>query len=60
MAESKKTMKVSAPVVVARTNSGRAVHLYRGDVITDDIAKESVENLQDLGFLSSDDDVLPA
>jgi hypothetical protein len=61
VAESKsKTLKVSAPLVVVQTKAGRAVHLYRGDVITDDVTKESVENLKDLGFLAEDDDVLPA
>jgi hypothetical protein len=54
-ASTKKTLVVSAPLVAATTASG-VRHLYRGDVIGDDVTKESVEHLKSLGFVAEADD----
>lgn len=60
-AESKKSpLKVSAVMATVKVSNDRIVHLYRGDVVPEDATKESVDNLKDLGFVTSDDDVLPA
>ena len=59
MAESKKQLRVSAPLVMARTKNDRVVHLYKGDIVPEEITKESVDNLKDLGFVTTDD-VQPA
>ena len=59
MAESKKkTLKVSAVMVTAKTNNDRILYLYRGDVVGEDITPESVEHLKSLGF-ATEDDVAP-
>ena len=56
MAESKKkTLKVSAVMVTALTKNDRIVYLYRGDVVGEDIASESVDHLKSLGFVTEDD-----
>ena len=60
-AESKKeTLKVSSVMATVRVSNDRIVHLYRGDVVPEDATKESVDNLRDLGFVTTDDDVFPA
>lgn len=43
---------VSAPLVAVATNSGGVRQLYRGDVVGDDVTKESVDHLKDLGFVA--------
>lgn len=45
-------LRVTAPLVVARTKAGVDRQMYRGDVVGDDVAKESVDHLRDLGFVS--------
>lgn len=68
MAEQKKSesseksgqLKVSAVMATVKVSNDRIVHLYRGDVVPEDATKESVDNLKDLGFVTTDDDVLPA
>lgn len=57
MAEARRksgALHVQAPMVVVRTENDRIVHLYRGDVLPDGIAEESVEHLKSLGFLTED------
>jgi hypothetical protein len=47
---------VSAPLVTVRTKAGADRQLYRGDVVGDDVTKESVDHLRDLGFVSDESD----
>lgn len=54
-AAKKKTLKVSAVMVTAKTKNDRIVYLYRGDVVGDEITAESVEHLKSLGFVTEDD-----
>ena len=56
MAEAKKkTLKVSTVMITALTKNDRIVYLYRGDVVGEDIAADSVEHLKSLGFITEDD-----
>lgn len=48
----KKGLVVSAPLVVVRAQSGADVQMRHGDVLGDDVTKESVDHLRDLGFVS--------
>lgn len=43
---------VSAPLVSVRTKGGADRHHYFGDILGDDVTKESVDHLKDLGFVS--------
>lgn len=43
---------VKAPLVAVSTESGAVRHLYHGDVVGDDVTKESVDHLRDLGFVT--------
>lgn len=45
---------VSAPIVVVKTKGNRVVHLYKGDLVLDDVSEESLKNLQDLGYVSDE------
>lgn len=45
---------VSAPLVSVTTQGGTVKHLYRGDVVTDEVSEESLENLRSLGFVSDE------
>ncbi len=47
---------VSAPMVMATTESGFTRHFYRGDVLPDDVSKESVEHLKRRGALADSKD----
>ena len=47
-----KQLTVSAPLVAVSTKGGAVRHLYRGDVVGDDVTKESLDHLKDLGFIS--------
>lgn len=47
--------RVNAPLVVANTENGRVIYLYRGDVVPDEVTEESQKNLRDLGFVTDDD-----
>ena len=58
--QKKSVLKISAVMATVRDENDRIVHLYRGDVVPDGATKESVDNLKDLGFVTTDDDVLPA
>ena len=49
-----KELYVSAPIVVVKVKGNRVVHLYKGDVLPDGVTKESLENLQQLGFVSDE------
>lgn len=49
-------LTVSAPMVMAIMESGFTRHFYRGDVLPDDVSKESVEHLKRRGALSSGKD----
>lgn len=56
MAEAKKkSFKVSAVMVTARTENDRIVYLYRGDVVPEGLASDSFEHLKSLGFITGDD-----
>lgn len=46
------SVKVTAPLVVATTENGRVMHLYRGDIVPSDVTKESLDNLKSLGFVA--------
>lgn len=54
-AAKKKTLKVSAVMITARSKNDRIVYLYRGDVVGEDITPESVDHLKSLGFVTEDD-----
>lgn len=45
---------VSAPIVVVKVEGNRVVHLFKGDVLPKGVTKESLENLQQLGFVSDE------
>ncbi len=47
---------VSAPMVMATTKSGFTRHFYRGDVLPDDVSKESVKHLKHRGMLAGKDE----
>lgn len=49
-----KQFYVSAPIVVVKTKGNRIVHLYKGDLVLDDVTEESLKNLQDLGYVSDE------
>lgn len=57
MAGTKKALRVSAPMVVARVANDRLVHLYRGDVVPEEIDAESIKHLKSLGFVTEDPDI---
>jgi len=42
---------VTAPLVTARTENGRIVYLYFGDIVPSGLAQESVDHLRGLGFV---------
>lgn len=48
-------MQVSAPLVVATTENGRVMHLYKGDVVPKDVSKDSLDNLKSLGFVTGEE-----
>jgi hypothetical protein len=48
-------MQVSAALVVATTENGRVIHLYKGDTVPKDVTKDSLDNLRSLGFVSGDE-----
>ena len=52
----KSELKVAAPLVVVTTKSGTVRNAYFGDVLGDDVTKESVDHLRDLGFVSDSSD----
>ncbi len=47
---------VSAPLVVATLESGFSAYFYRGDVLPDEVSKESVEHLKSNGMLAGKDE----
>ncbi len=47
-------LRVTAPLIAVSTKGGTVRHLYFGDLIGDDVTKESVDHLRNLGFVSSD------
>jgi len=47
--------KVTAPLVTARTENDRIVYLYRGDVVPAGLAKNSLDHLKSLGFITEAD-----
>lgn len=49
-----KTLYVSAPLVAVVAKGDRVLHLYKGDVLPSDVTKESLENLQGLGYVSDE------
>jgi hypothetical protein len=55
---------VTAPLVTARTENGRIVYLYFGDVVPSGLAQDSVDHLRDLGFIKGGSEpaatILPA
>jgi hypothetical protein len=53
-AASGKPLYVSGPLVSATVSGSRVIHLYKGDVVPSDITKESLENLQSLGYVSDE------
>lgn len=56
MADSKKkSLRVSATMVVARFENDRVQHLYKGDVVPEGITQESLDNLKSLGFVTEDE-----
>lgn len=50
--EVKGELFVVAPLVEVDTTDGKRVRLGYGDVVTDNVSKESVALLKDLGFTS--------
>lgn len=48
-------MQVSVALVVANTENGRVIHLYKGDTVPKDVTKDSLDNLKSLGFVTSDE-----
>jgi hypothetical protein len=46
------TIKVTAPMITALTENDRVVYLYRGDVVPEGLAKDSLEHLKSLGFIT--------
>lgn len=51
--------RVTAPLVTARTTTGRVVYLYKGDVVPEGITAESLSHLRDLGFIDGGDTAEP-
>lgn len=51
--------RVTAPLVTARTTTGRVVYLYKGDVVPEGITVDSLSHLRDLGFIDGDTDEPP-
>lgn len=49
-----KAIYVAAPIVAVITKGNRVQHLYKGDRLPEDVTKESLENLQSLGYLSDE------
>lgn len=47
-------VRVTAPLVVVRTEGGADRQMYFGDVLGDDVTKESVDHLRDLGFIDAE------
>lgn len=46
---------VTAPIVSVRTKGDTIKHLYKGDVVTDDVTPASLENLRSLGYVTDGD-----
>lgn len=55
---------VTAPLVTARTENGRIVYLYFGDVVPSGLSQESIDHLRGLGFVKAGEEpvatILPA
>jgi hypothetical protein len=51
----KKSLKVTAVMVTAKTENDRIVYLYRGDVVPEGVSADSLEHLKSLGFVTEDD-----
>ena len=55
---------VTAPLVTARTENGRIVYLYFGDLVPSGLSQESIDHLRELGFVRGGDEptatILPA
>jgi hypothetical protein len=51
----KKSLKVTAVMVTAKTENDRIVYLYRGDVVPEGVSADSREHLKSLGFVTEDD-----
>ncbi len=47
-------LHVTAPLVTVSTTGGTVRQMHYGDVIGDDVTKESVDHLRNLGFVSSE------
>lgn len=47
-------LKVNAPIVAVSTKGGDVRQMYFGDVLGDDVTKESVDHLRSLGFVSDE------
>lgn len=50
----KKALQVSAPLVEVSVGD-RRVRFYRGDILPDGVAKESIEHLESLGYVEKVD-----
>jgi hypothetical protein len=48
------TLKVTVPLVTARTENDRIVYLYFGDVVPSGLSKDSLKHLEGLGFIAED------
>ncbi len=48
------SLKVTALLVTVKDSNGAVKYLYRGDVVPDGTAKESIAHLRDLGYLADD------
>lgn len=46
------TTHVTAPLVLAHTDKGTVIYLYAGDVVPDEVSKESLAHLRDLGYVT--------
>lgn len=53
-AEKKGDLFIKAPLVAVSTKGGAVKQMYFGDIVTEDVTKESVDLLTSLGFTSED------
>lgn len=51
----KKSLVVTAALVVVRYEGGRVGNLAKGDVVPDGVTPESVEHLRSLGYVAEQD-----
>jgi hypothetical protein len=55
----KKTYKVVAAMISARTDDGRVHQYYAGATLPDGLVKEDLDRLSDEGYIATDSDVVP-